>query len=84
VATYYFIRQDDLDDTFAIADLLAQDPERLVQLAVGGWVRDAGKRDPARLVGFLDRHASTMPRPALRYAVEHLDPAVRQQYLRGA
>ena len=82
VATYYFIRQNDLDDTFAIADLLAQDQERLVQLAVGGWVREAGKRDPERLLGFLDRHAATMPRPALRYAVEHLDPAARQQYLR--
>jgi 3-methyladenine DNA glycosylase AlkD len=74
VATWFFIRQGDLDDTFAIADLLAHDPEDLVQKAVGGWVREAGKRDPARLVEFLDRHASTMPRTALRYAIEHLDP----------
>ena len=81
VATYYFIRKDDLDDTFAIAELLADDAERLVQLAVGGWVREAGKRDPDRLIGFLDRHARTMPRPALRYAIEHLDPGTRQQYL---
>jgi len=81
VATYYFIRKGDLDDTFAIAELLAHDPERLVQLAVGGWVREAGKRDPDRLTGFLDRHARTMPRPALRYAIEHLDPGTRQQYL---
>jgi hypothetical protein len=81
VATYYFIREGDLDDTFAIADLLAHDPEPLVQKAVGGWVREAGKRDPARLLEFLDRQASSMPRTALRYAVEHLDPATRRQYL---
>lgn len=81
VATYHFIRQDDLGDTFAIGDLLAHDPEDLVQKAVGGWVREAGKRDPARLLAFLDRHAPTMPRTALRYAIEHLDPEARRHYL---
>lgn len=81
VATYYFIRKGDLDDTFAIADLLAYDHEPLVQKAVGGWVREAGKRDPARLLGYLDQHAPTMPRTALRYAVENLDPGSRSQYL---
>jgi DNA alkylation repair enzyme len=81
VATYFFIRRDDLDDTFAIADLLAGDREPLVQKAVGGWVREAGKRDTGRLLDFLDRHAATMPRTALRYAVERLDPGTRQRYL---
>jgi 3-methyladenine DNA glycosylase AlkD len=81
VATYFFIRQDDLDDTYAIADILADDPEELVQKAVGGWVREAGKRDPGRLLAFLDRHARTMPRTALRYAIEHLDPETRRHYL---
>jgi hypothetical protein len=82
VATYHFIRHGDLDDTFAIADLLAHDPDDLVQKAVGGWVREAGKRDLARLRSFLDRHAATMPRTALRYAVEHLAEEERQHYLR--
>ena len=81
VATYFFIRQDDLDDTFGIADNLADDLEDLVQKAVGGWVREAGKRDPGRLIEFLDRHARTMPRTALRYAVEHLDPDTRRHYM---
>lgn len=81
VATYYFIRNNDLDDTFAIAGLLAHDPEPLVQKAIGGWVREAGKRDPARLREFLDRHAATMPRTALRYAVEHLDPSTRNHFM---
>jgi 3-methyladenine DNA glycosylase AlkD len=81
VATYFFIRQGDLDDTFAIGDLLAHDPEELVQKAVGGWIREAGKRDQARLLAYLDRHARTMPRTALRYAIEHLDPETRRHYL---
>jgi hypothetical protein len=81
VATYFFIRRGDLDDTFAIGDILAHDPEDLVQKAVGGWIREAGKRNPGRLLGFLDRHAPTMPRTALRYAIEHLDPELRRHYL---
>jgi 3-methyladenine DNA glycosylase AlkD len=84
VATYFFIRRGDLDDTFAIGDLLAHDPEDLVQKAVGGWVREAGKRDRARLLEFLDRNAPTMPRTALRYAIEHLDPEARKHYLTAA
>ncbi|MBC3191351.1 DNA alkylation repair protein [Pseudonocardia sp. C8] len=87
VATYFFIRRGELDDTFAIGDLLAHDPHDLVQKAVGGWTREAGKRDRGRLLAFLNRHAVTMPRVALRYAVEHLEPELRQHYLglaRGA
>jgi 3-methyladenine DNA glycosylase AlkD len=81
VSTYFFIRRDELNDTFAIADLLADDPHDLVQKAVGGWVREAGKRDRQRLLDYLDRHAATMPRTAMRYAIEHLEPETRQHYL---
>ncbi|HEV7810586.1 MAG TPA: DNA alkylation repair protein, partial [Candidatus Limnocylindrales bacterium] len=81
VATYYFIRLHDLDDTFGIAEILAHDPDTLVQKAVGGWVREAGKQDVDRLRRYLDTYAPTMPRTALRYAVEHLEAAERARYL---
>ena len=81
VATYYFIRQHDLEDTFQIAEILAHDPDELVQKAVGGWVREAGKQDVDRLRRYLDAFAATMPRTALRYAVEHLDASERERYL---
>ena len=64
VATWYFIRGGDLDDTFALADLLAHDPEEVVQAAVGGFVREAGKHDPQRLRSYLDRHVPGLPRPS--------------------
>lgn len=80
-ATAYFIRQGDLDDTFAIAEILVDDKHDLIQKAVGGWLREAGKRDQPRLLAFLDRHAATMPRTALRQAIEKLDPAQRSWYL---
>jgi len=45
-------------------------------------LREAGKHDPQRLRDFLDTHAAAMPRTMLRYAIEHLDKAEREQYLR--
>ena len=81
VSTYFFIRQNDLDDTFGIAEILVNDTEEVVQKAVGSWVREAGKRDPQRLKKFLDKHATTMPRIILRYTIEKLSMAQRQHYL---
>jgi 3-methyladenine DNA glycosylase AlkD len=76
----YFVRHGQLDDTFAIAEMLVDDPEHLVQTVVGGMLRAVGDHDQHRLLAFLDRHAATMPRTALRYAIEHLDPPSRAHY----
>jgi 3-methyladenine DNA glycosylase AlkD len=81
VATYYFIRQGETAVTFTIAEVLVDDDHDLIQKAVGGWVREAGKHDPDGLRDFLDRFAATMPRTTLRYAVEHLDDAERDHYM---
>lgn len=81
VCTFFFIRQKQLDDTFKIAELLVNDKEDLVQKATGGWIREAGKKDPKRLLSFLDKHAATMPRTTLRYAIEKLPKARRDYYL---
>jgi hypothetical protein len=80
VATWYFIRDGDLDDTFALADLLAHDPEEVVQAAVGGFVREAGKHDPQRLRSYLDRQVPGLPRTILRHATRHLPESERRHY----
>lgn len=81
VSTAYFIRQRDLDDTFKIAEILMKDEEDLVHKATGWMLRFAGDKDKARLLSFLDAHAATMPRVALRYAIEKLDRKQRDHYL---
>ena len=81
VSTYYFVRQGDVADTFKIAELLLTDEQDLIHKATGGWLREAGKKDPKKLAAFLDKHAATMPRTALRYAIEHLDKKQRAYYL---
>ncbi len=81
LSTYAFIRRGDLDDTYRIAELLLDDPDELVNKAVGWMLREAGKRDEARLLAYLDAHAAMMPRVTVRYAIEKLDPSVRTRYL---
>ena len=44
VATYYFIRLGEVDDTFKIAEILVEDKHDLIQKAVGSWIREAGKK----------------------------------------
>jgi 3-methyladenine DNA glycosylase AlkD len=80
-STFYFIRQGDVDDVFKIAEILVHDGHALVQKAVGGWLREAGKQDPASLLAFLDQYAATMPRTMLRYAIEQLEPEQRAHYM---
>jgi 3-methyladenine DNA glycosylase AlkD len=84
VATWYFIRSGDVDDTFRLAELLIDDAHELVQKATGSWLREAGKRDPKRLIAFLERHAATMPRTTLRYAVEKLNKRRRTAFMNRA
>jgi 3-methyladenine DNA glycosylase AlkD len=78
LATFAFIKRKELDDTFAIAELMLEEKEDLVQKAVGWALRTTGG---PKLLAFLDKHAATMPRPMLRNAIEKLEPRLRQHYL---
>jgi 3-methyladenine DNA glycosylase AlkD len=80
LATFSFIRRGQLDDAFAIAELLLDDPEDLVHKAVGWMLRTTDGNRPA-LNAFLDRHAARMPRVMLRNALEHYAPDERARYL---
>ena len=53
VSTMTFVRHGQLDDTFAIADILLHHPHDLLHKAVGWLLREAGKRDKAALEAFL-------------------------------
>lgn len=81
LATLHFIRLGELDDTFALAERLLGDPEDLMHKAVGWMLREAGKRDPARLRTFIERHGPAMPRTLLRYAIEKFPPNERKAIL---
>jgi DNA alkylation repair enzyme len=82
VATYAFIKKGETEDTFNIAEILVSDEDEYINKAVGSWVREAGKKDQKRLLAFLDKHAKSMPRTTLRYAVEKLDAKQKAKYLK--
>ena len=81
VSTMQFIRNGQLEDTFAIADILLHHPHDLIHKAVGWLLREAGKRDEAALKAFLAPRFRTMPRTMLRYAIEKFPEGERRQYL---
>lgn len=82
VSTMAFIRKGQLDDCFAIADILLHHPHDLIHKAVGWLLREAGKRDEKRLESFLATRYTTMPRTMLRYAIEKFPEEKRKHYLR--
>jgi len=82
VSTAYFIKKGDVADTFKIAAILLNDDQDLIHKATGWMLRAAGDTDRQKLVSFLDQFAATMPRPALRYALEHFDQKQRDHYLK--
>ena len=81
LATMAFIRGGEVDDTLRIAEVLLDDDQDLIHKATGWALRAAGDVDPVRTRTFLDRFAATMPRTALRYALEHFDPTERATYM---
>lgn len=81
VSTYYFIRKNETEDTFKIAEILVNDKDEYVQKAVGSWIREAGKKNEKKLKNFLDKHATEMPRVMLRYAIEKFVKETRAYYL---
>ncbi len=81
VATYTYIRNNDFDDTLAIADILRTHPHDLIQKAVGWMLREVGKRDKQVLIDYLQPRYATLPRTLLRYAIEKFTPDERKHYM---
>ena len=82
VGSQRFLRRRETSDLYRLAEILLPDRHDLIHKAVGWSLREAGKKvDADELRRFLDQHVATMPRTALRYAIEHFDPVERQYYL---
>lgn len=82
VSTWWFIRNNQLEWTFKLAEKLLHDEHDLMHKAVGWMLREAGKRNQHKLVEFLDCHISLMPRTMLRYSIERFPTAERKAYLK--
>ena len=83
VATWIFIRENDLADVVKLAEIHLNDTHDLMHKAVGWMLREMGKKDQALETQFLDKHYRDMPRTLLRYAIEKYPEKDRQAYLKG-
>ncbi len=81
VANWGLIRKGIYDDTLRVGEILLHHKHDLIHKALGWMLRELGKKDPARYYAFIDTHAHSMPRTALRYAIEKLEPEERKHYL---
>ena len=83
LATFFFIKNNQFDDSLKIAEILLKDKEDLIHKAVGWMLREIGKRDIKSEEAFLQKHCRTMPRTMLRYAIERFTSSKRRMYLDG-
>ena len=83
IATFAFIKQGKIAETFHVADLLLKDEHDLMHKAVGWMLREAGKRDQKALERYLKTRYKKMPRTMLRYAIERFPKPLYRKYLEG-
>jgi len=83
ISSFYWIKKGEFADGLALAEKLKNHPHDLMHKAVGWMLREIGKRDFEVELDFLKKHYQTMPRTALRYAIEKFPEGLRQDFLKG-
>jgi 3-methyladenine DNA glycosylase AlkD len=81
ILTFPLIRAGRFGEALQISDVLIDDSHDLIHKAIGWMLREVGKRDVSVLRQFLADYAGTMPRTALRYAIEKLPESERKRWL---
>lgn len=83
ISSFYWIKKGEFADALALAEMLKNHPHDLMHKAVGWMLREIGKRDLETEIEFLKKHYQSMPRTALRYAIEKFPEDLRQDFLKG-
>lgn len=81
LSMFPFIRAHEMAEPFRMVDRFLAHPHDLMHKACGWMLREIGKRDRAALTAYLIEHKKSMPRTALRYAIEHYPEPERKAFL---
>lgn len=82
VSTNYYIRKKVLDVVPEIVVMNLNHRHDLMHKANGWMLREMGKKDDEKLIHFLDEYTLKLPRTTLRYAVEKMDPTLKDYYMK--
>lgn len=82
VSTMYYIKQNSLEIVPEIVLNNLNHSHDLMHKANGWMLREMGKKDDQKLIQFLDEYTLQMPRTTLRYAVEKIDPVLKDYYMK--
>jgi len=69
-------------DVFKLAEILLLDPEDMVQKGYGWMLKEAANFDEQAVFQFVMKHKATMPRTALRYAIEKMPKNLKERAMR--
>ena len=83
ISSFFWIKKGEFADGLALAEKLKNHPHDLMHKAVGWMLREIGKRDFDAEYEFLTKHYRTLPRTALRYAIEKFPEELRQDFWKG-
>lgn len=81
VATWYFIRKNEVGDVLDIAGLFMNHTHDLIHKATGWMLREAWKKKPGQVEAFLKTNAQIMPRVMLRYALEKVNADLKNELM---
>jgi 3-methyladenine DNA glycosylase AlkD len=71
-----------LDDVLEIADKLLHDKDDLVQKGYGWMLKEASKKHQKTVFDYVIKNRATMPRTALRYAIEKMPKDLRKEAMK--
>ncbi|MBS4071607.1 MAG: DNA alkylation repair protein [Algoriphagus sp.] len=83
ISSYFWIKKGEFADALALAGRLKNHSHDLMHKAVGWMLREIGNRNFEVELEFLKKHYQTLPRTALRYAIEKFPEDLRQDFLKG-
>lgn len=82
MSTFYFIKRNDFQTTFLLAEMLLNHPHDLIHKAVGWMLREVANRKIDLTREFILKHINKMPRTTLRYAIEKFEEEERKGILK--